>query len=119
MFTRQRLAGGLALLIVIAMPIGVAAQQPSVPSSPAPPSPASSPAASVTPVPVGFEIPFQPGMSTTLGGLPWRPVAAALPQGIHLSRLTTWAGGFVAVELADRSHGGSRAGALWHSPDGE
>jgi hypothetical protein len=68
---------------------------------------------------VGFEpIPLLPGTGTTPGGLPWRPVAAPLAEGIGLSRLVTWSGGFAVIESENEPGGDSVDVALWHSPDG-
>lgn len=106
---RHRLLS-VVLILAATVPAPAAAQSPS-------PTPGPSP----TPIParVGFEaIPNQPGVGAEPGGLPWVQVVPPLPEGRHLWSVMTWAGGFAALEWADRKQAPDQAVAIWRSADG-
>ncbi|MET0771644.1 MAG: hypothetical protein ABWZ82_01050 [Candidatus Limnocylindrales bacterium] len=92
---RRHASAAVFLAVALAMPVAA--------SSPAPATPTPTPA----PRP-------SPGTDTTPGGLGWLPVSLDLPVDHWLTDLTTWAGGFAALESDDDDD----LFALWTSPDG-
>lgn len=78
----------------------------------------ASPSPSATPDPLS-DFTHTPGTELTPSGLDWQAVTdIVVTDGVRLSNITAWAGGFVAVEWRRQPPHGVREAAIWRSADG-